>query len=365
MSGPLDPKLKIKLQDLEKRSEELSNALADPEITGDMKRYRAASRSYAELQPIITQYGAYTRTAKELDGARELLAAADDAEMRAMASEEVKTLEERLEQLERELRMLLLPSDPNDAKNVVLEIRAGTGGDEATLFAAELFRMYSRFAEEQRWKVSTTSISESEVGGVKEVIALIEGEGVYSRLKFESGVHRVQRVPETETQGRVHTSAVTVAVMPEADDVEVDIEDKELRIDTFCSSGPGGQSVNTTQSAVRIIHLPTNIVVQCQDEKSWHKNKARAMQVLRSRLYDKMLADQHAEIAKERKGMVGSGDRSEKIRTYNFPQNRVTDHRVGLTVHNLPAIMNGAISEIIDSLASHDQAEKLKQEVNN
>ena len=365
MAGPLDPKLKHKLEDLEKRSEELSHALADPEITGDMERYRTTSRSYAELQPIINNYGDYTKVAEELDGARELLHAADDAEMRAMAADEIKTHEARLEELEGELRRLLLPSDPNDAKNVILEIRAGTGGDEATLFAAELFRMYTRFAEDQKWKVSTSNVSESEVGGVKEVIALIEGEGVYSRLKFESGVHRVQRVPETETQGRVHTSAVTVAVLPEADDVEVDIEDKELRIDTFCSSGPGGQSVNTTQSAVRIIHLPTNIVVQCQDEKSWHKNKARAMQVLRSRIYDKMLAEQHAEIAKERKGMVGSGDRSEKIRTYNFPQNRVTDHRVGLTVHNLPAIMNGAIIEIIESLSAHDQAEKLKQEVGN
>ena len=365
MPGPLDPKLKLKLEDLERRSGELSHALADPEITGDMERYRSATRSYSELQPIIVNYREYSRAAEELDGARELFQAADDAEMRAMASEEVKTLEARLEQLEQELRTLLLPSDPNDAKNVVLEIRAGTGGDEAALFAADLFRMYTRFAEEQRWKVSTTSVSESEVGGVKEVIALIEGERVYSRLKFESGVHRVQRVPQTETQGRVHTSAVTVAVMPEADEVEVNIDDKELRIDTFCSSGPGGQSVNTTQSAVRITHLPTNIVVQCQDEKSWHKNKARAMQVLRSRLYDKMLADQQAEIAQERKGMVGSGDRSEKIRTYNFPQNRVTDHRVGLTLHSLPAIMNGAIAEIIDSLASHDQAEKLKQEISN
>ena len=305
------------------------------------------------------------RRDEELDGAKELLQAADDAEMRAMASDEVKTLEARLEELETELRMLLLPSDPNDAKNVILEIRAGTGGDEATLFAAELFRMYTRFAEEQGWKVSTTSVSGSEVGGVKEVIAMIEGERVYSRLKFESGVHRVQRVPEAAAQGGIHTSAVTVAVLPEADDVEVDINDKELRIDTFCSSGPGGQSVNTTQSAVRIIHLPTNIVVQCQDEKSWHKNKARAMQVLRSRLYDKMLADQHAEIAKERKLQVRTGDRSEKIRTYNFPQNRVTDHRAGLTVHNLPAIMNGAIAEIIESLAAHDQAEQLKQEVGN
>ena len=363
MAASLDPKLKHKLEDLERRSEELSHALADPEITGDMERYRATTRSYAELQPIIANYGDYTKVTEELDGARELLRAADDAEMRAMASDEVKTLEARLEELESELRLLLLPSDPNDAKNVILEIRAGTGGDEATLFAAELFRMYTRFAEEQGWRVSTTSVSASEVGGVKEVIAMIEGERVYSRLKFESGVHRVQRVPETETQGRIHTSAVTVAVLPEADDVEVDINDKELRIDTFCSSGPGGQSVNTTQSAVRIIHLPTNIVVQCQDEKSWHKNKARAMQVLRSRLYDKMLADQHAEIAKERKLQVRTGDRSEKIRTYNFPQNRVTDHRIGLTTHNLPGILNGELHPILEALAAHDQAERLKHEI--
>jgi len=257
---------------------------------------------------------------------------------------------------------MVLTGDPNDGKNIVLEIRAGTGGDEATLFAAELYRMYSRYAEANGWKVKETSRSESGIGGVKEVICLIEGERVYRRLKYESGVHRVQRVPETETQGRVHTSAVTVAVMPEAEEVEVDIGPKELRIDTFCSSGPGGQSVNTTQSAVRITHLPTNIVVQCQDEKSWHKNKAQAMKVLRSRLYDKLLADQQDAVAAERRGIVKSGDRSEKIRTYNFPQNRVTDHRVGLTVHNLPSMMNGEITAMIDALSSHDQAERLKQE---
>jgi peptide chain release factor 1 len=363
MTGTLDPKLVDKLRDLEERSEELSRALADPTITADRERYKATTRSYSELQPIILGYAEYRKAAEELAGARELIDSADDPEMRSMASEEIKALEARLEALEDRLRLALLPSDPNDAKNVVVEIRAGTGGNEATLFAAELFRMYSRFAEEQGWKVRTTSISESEVGGVKEVIAIIEGQRVYSRLKFESGVHRVQRVPETEAQGRIHTSAVTVAVLPEADEVEVAVDEKELRIDTFCSSGPGGQSVNTTQSAVRITHLATNLVVQCQDEKSWHKNKARAMQVLRSRLYDKMLQEQHDAIAEERRGMVGSGDRSEKIRTYNFPQNRVTDHRIGLTVHNLPAIMDGEIGAILDSLVAHDHAERLKHEV--
>jgi len=363
MTGPLDPKLRRKLEDLEKRAEQLSVSLSDPALTSDMERYRATTRSWAELEPVVAAFGAYRATATELDGARELLAAADDPEMRAMAGEEVRTLEQRLDDLADRLRVLLLPTDPNDEKNVVLEIRAGAGGDEATLFAAELFRMYSRYAEEQGWKVRLTSLSESEVGGIKEVIALVEGDRVYSRLKFESGVHRVQRVPETEAQGRIHTSAVTVAVLPEADEVEVDIDDKELRIDTFCSSGPGGQSVNTTQSAVRITHLPTNIVVQCQDEKSWHKNKARALQVLRSRLYDKMLAEQQEALARERRGMVGSGDRTEKIRTYNFPQNRVTDHRINLTLHNLSTIMDGALAEVIDSLVSHDQAEKLKQEV--
>ena len=258
---------------------------------------------------------------------------------------------------------MLLTDDPNDARNVVLEIRAGAGGDEASLFAAELFRMYNRFAEDQGWKVRVTSLSESAVGGIKEVIAIIEGEKVYSRVKYESGVHRVQRVPETEAQGRIHTSAVTVAVLPEADEVEVEIEDKDLRVDTFCSSGPGGQSVNTTQSAVRLTHLPTDIVVQCQDEKSWHKNKARAMQVLRSRIFEKRLREQREAIAKERKSMVGSGDRSEKIRTYNFPQNRVTEHRLGLTVHNLSVVLDGQIGSILDALAAHDQAERLEQEI--
>jgi peptide chain release factor 1 len=285
-----------------------------------------------------------------------------DAELRDYAQEELTRLEERLATTENELKMLLVPKDPNDEKNVVLEIRAGTGGDEATLFAAEMFRMYSRYAEAQRWKVEVLSTSESGVGGLKEVIAIIEGRGVYSRLKYESGVHRVQRVPQTEQQGRVHTSAVTVAVLPEAEDVDVKIEAKDLRIDTFCSSGPGGQSVNTTYSAVRITHLPTNTVVSCQDEKSQIKNREKGMRVLRARLYEMEMEKQQQALAKERKAMVGSGDRSEKIRTYNFPQNRVTDHRIGLTLHQLGDVMDGKLQPIIDALVTHYQAEKLKQQ---
>jgi peptide chain release factor 1 len=361
MAEALDSKLHEKLQALEERHAGLSARMADPEVVGDRERYKETSKAYAEIDPVVVKFGEYRKVADELSGARELLASADDDELRAMAQDEVKQLEATLETLVDELQVLLLPSDPLDAKNVVLEVRAGTGGDEATLFAAEVFRMYARFAEQLGWKVRTTDLSESEVGGVKEVIALVEGERVYSRLKFESGVHRVQRVPATEAQGRIHTSAVTVAVLPEADDVEIDIAEKDLRVDTFCSSGPGGQSVNTTQSAVRLTHLPTNIVVQCQDEKSWHKNKARAMQVLRSRLYDRMLQEQQDEIAKERREMVRTGDRSEKIRTYNFPQNRVTDHRIGLTVHNLTAVMDGEITSLIDALVAHDQAERLKE----
>lgn len=363
MSGTLDAKLVAKLDGLEGRHDELARQLADPAVTSDLAKYRQATKAYAELGPIVAKWHEYRKAATDLAGAKELLAGADDAEMRSMAAEESRALEERLGTLEDELKILLLPSDPNDAKNVVLEIRAGTGGDEATLFAAELFRMYTRYAETQGWKVDTTDLSESGVGGIKEVIAVVEGERVYSRMKFESGVHRVQRVPQTESQGRIHTSAVTVAVLPEADDVEIHIDEKDLRIDTFCSSGPGGQSVNTTYSAVRITHLPTNLVVQCQDEKSWHKNKARALQVLRSRLFDMKLREQQEAIAKERRGMIGSGDRSEKIRTYNFPQDRITDHRIGLTVHDLPSRMNGEIADIIESLLSHDQAERLKEEV--
>ncbi len=360
MAERLDPKLEGKLSELEGRYEELARQMGDPEILGDRTEYTRITRAYSELEPIVQKFRSYRGTVRELDEAEELLRSADDPEMKAMASEEAAELAVRLEEEKQALKILLLPNDPLDEKNVVLEIRAGTGGDEATLFAEEMFRVYCRYAESRRWKVDTTDISRSEVGGLKEVVALIEGNRVYSRLKFESGVHRVQRVPATETQGRIHTSAVTVAVLPEADEVSVELHEKDLRIDTFCSSGPGGQSVNTTQSAVRIIHLPTNIVVQCQDEKSWHKNKAKALQVLRSRIYDKMLREQHESIAAERKGMVGSGDRSEKIRTYNFPQSRVTDHRIGLTLHNLPAVMKGDIGDLIDALVAHDQAERLR-----
>ncbi len=363
MAGSLDSNLEAKLEALEQRVEELAQSLADPDVTSDMERYRSLTRSYAELQPVVVQFRDHRKIHGELVGTKELVTSGDDPELRLMAVEEVKQLEQQLVESEHAIKVMLLADDPNDVKNVVLEIRAGTGGNEATLFAAELFRMYCRFAEAQGWKVKTTNLSDSSVGGLKEVIAIIEGQKVYSRLKYESGVHRVQRVPETEAQGRIHTSAVTVAVLPEADEVEVEIEEKELRIDTFCSSGPGGQSVNTTQSAVRITHLPTNIVVQCQDEKSWHKNKAQAMHVLRSRLYARKLKEQHDAIAKERRGMVGSGDRSEKIRTYNFPQNRVTEHRIGLTVHNLAGVLSGEIEAILEALAAHDQAERLRHEV--
>jgi len=283
-----------------------------------------------------------------------------DADLRAMAAEEIATLTPRETELEEELKVMLLPKDPNDEKNVILEIRAGTGGDEASLFAAEVFRMYTRFAEQHRWKIELLSLSESGVGGYKEVIAIIEGERVYSQMKWESGVHRVQRVPATETQGRVHTSAITVAVLPEAEDVDVKIEAKDIRIDTFCSSGPGGQSVNTTYSAVRITHIPTNTVVSCQDEKSQIKNREKGMRVLRSRLYEQEMDRQNAELAKERKQQVGTGDRSEKIRTYNFPQNRLTDHRIGLTLHQLDLIMEGRLQSIVDALIAHFQAEQLK-----
>ena len=363
MSPAVDAKLEAKLQALTERADELARQLAAPELAADLERYRSLRRAYAELVPIVEAFAAYRRVGAELAGADELERTADDAELRELAGAETRRLTAEREALRHRLELLLLPSDPHDAKNVVLEIRAGTGGDEAGLFAAEIYRMYVRFAETQGWKVQETDRAESALGGVKEVIAVVEGERAYSRLKYESGVHRVQRVPATEAQGRVHTSTVTVAVLPEADEVEVKLDEKELRIDNFCASGAGGQHVNRTMSAVRITHLPTDIVVQCQDERSWHKNKARALQVLRTRLYDKMLREQQEAIARDRRGQVGSGDRSEKIRTYNFPQSRITDHRIGVSLHNIDEVMDGEIGPLLDALAAHDQEQRLRQEI--
>ena len=328
--------------------------MADPAIIGDSDVYRKTAKAQSDLAELVGKFRDWKRASEELAGARQMMQEAD-LDLRSMAEAEILRLEPELVQIEQDLQLMLRPKDPNDEKNVVLEIRKGAGGDEASLFAGEIFRMYSRYAEEQGWKVEVTSANESSVGGLSEVIALVSGRRVYSRMKYESGVHRVQRVPSTETQGRVHTSTITVVVMPEADEVDIKIEEKDLRIDTFCSSGPGGQSVNTTYSAVRITHLPTNTVVSCQDEKSQIKNRSKAMQVLRSRLYQMELEKQQAAIGLERKSMVGTGDRSEKIRTYNFPQNRLTDHRIGLTLHQLDLIMEGRLQSVIDALTAYYQ----------
>jgi peptide chain release factor 1 len=344
-----------RLEEAEARYNELTAKMADPAVIGDSEQYRKTAKAQSELSELADRYGEWKRVDRELRESRTMLTETDP-DLRQMAELEVARLVPQLAEIERELEILLLPKDPNDEKNVVLEIRKGAGGDEASLFAAEVFRMYTRYAEEHGWRVEVTSLNESSVGGLSEVIALVSGKRVYSRLKYESGVHRVQRVPATETQGRVHTSTITVVVMPEADEVDIQIDAKDLRIDTFCSSGPGGQSVNTTYSAVRITHLPTNTVVSCQDEKSQIKNRSKAMQVLRSRLYQLELDKQLAQIGAERKSMVGTGDRSEKIRTYNFPQNRITDHRIGLTLHQLDLTMQGRLQPVIDALTSYYQS---------
>ena len=351
-----------KLAELENTHEDLTRTLADPEVLADPAKYRETNKALSEIADVVRLYRELKKLEAEREGAEEMLASLPkDDELYLMALEERDGLRQRLAALEEEIRLELIPKDPNDARNVVLEVRAGTGGDEATLFAAELFRMYSRYAEQHRWKVNILDISESEAGGVKEVEAIIEGQGVFSRLKYEGGVHRVQRVPQTEASGRIHTSAVTVAVLPEAEEVEIAVDEKDLRIDRYCSSGPGGQGVNTTYSAVRLTHEPTGIVVQCQDERSQIKNKAKALRVLKSRLLQLEQEKAMAEVTAERRKMVGSGDRSEKIRTYNFPQNRITDHRIGLTVHQLPAVLQGDLDPVIDPLVSHFQAEEMQQ----
>jgi peptide chain release factor 1 len=350
-----------KLDQIETRFDELTRQLADPSVVGDADQYRKAAKERSELAEVVDKYREWKKASEELQQARGMLEERDP-DLREMAAEEVRRLEPQLGAIEDELKLLLLPKDPNDDKNVVLELRAGTGGDEATLFAGEVFRMYTRYAETQRWKVEVTSMTESSVGGLKEIIALINGDKVYSKLKYEGGVHRVQRVPVTEQQGRVHTSAITVAVLPEADEVEVKLDPKDVRIDTFCSSGPGGQSVNTTYSAVRLTLLPTGLIVSCQDEKSQIKNREKGMRVLRARLYEVEAERIHQEQAKDRKQQVGTGDRSEKIRTYNFPQNRLTDHRIGLTNHQLNMVMEGLLQPTIDALTAHYTAEKLKAE---
>ena len=355
----MTPQVLDKLKQMVAKYDELTRLVSEPSVQADPPTYRTHSKAIAELQDLVDAYAQYTGLVRELDDNRAL--AAGDPEMKALADDEIATLEPRIDKLEGTLRTLLVPRDPNDDRNVVLEIRAGTGGDEAALFAGDLFRMYSRFAERRGWKVDVLSSSETGTGGLKEVTATVEGKGVFRHLKHESGVHRVQRVPVTEASGRIHTSTSTVAVLPEAEEVDIQIDAKDLRIDTFCSSGPGGQSVNTTYSAVRITHLPTGVVVSQQDEKSQIKNRQKAMKVLRSRLYDMEMRKQQEAIARERRGQVGTGDRSEKIRTYNFKENRVTDHRINFTIHQLTSALDGDLAELLSELESRAQADKLRE----
>jgi peptide chain release factor 1 len=352
-----------KLDHIESRYEEMTQQLSSPEILSDSGRYQKLAKQHAEMAQMVAKYKEWKEIEKGLQDAKQLLVETDDPEMKQMAHDEEHALEARHETVERELKLLLIPKDPNDEKNVIVEIRAGTGGDEASLFAGELFRMYSRYAETQGWRVEILESSPSSIGGMKEVVAAIQGKNVYSKLKYESGVHRVQRVPATEQQGRIHTSAATVAVLPEADEIDIKIEPKDLRIDTFCSSGPGGQSVNTTYSAVRITHIPSGLVVSQQDEKSQIKNRAKAMRVLRARLYEMEQSKQHEAIAAERRGQIKTGDRSEKIRTYNYPQNRVSDHRINFTLHQLTEVMEGKLGPLVDALVTHYESERLKQEL--
>jgi len=350
-----------KLKSLEIKYDELTELLSQPAIINDQSKYQKYAKAHADLTEVVTAYREYRAAIEGIEEARTMLREESDEEFKAMLQAEIEDLQKKKENLENRLKILLLPKDPNDEKSVIMEIRAGTGGEEAALFAGDLFRMYSRYAEEQGWRIEIMESNYTELGGIKELIFVVDGQGAYSKLKFESGVHRVQRIPTTESGGRIHTSAATVAVLPEAEEVEIDIKDNDLKIDVYCASGPGGQCVNTTQSAVRITHLPTGLVVTCQDEKSQHKNKAQALRVLRARLKEMMEAEKNSEMAGARKSQVGTGDRSERIRTYNFPQGRVSDHRINLTLHKLDQILDGQIGEIIDALITNDQAERLKQ----